>query len=57
MFRCPQDGHFGDPDDCTKFYRCAHGTALPDFCPNGLFWNRGKKSGNLRQNIEHDLKV
>lgn len=20
-FKCPHDGHFGDPKDCTKFYR------------------------------------
>ena len=26
-FECPHDGHFGDRDDCTKFYRCAHGVA------------------------------
>lgn len=38
-FVCPHDGHFGDPKDCTKFYRCAHGTALPDYCPGDLFWN------------------
>ena len=23
-FVCPSDGHFGDPNDCTKFYKCAH---------------------------------
>merc|ERR1711974_135364 len=39
-FRCPHDGHFGDPHDCTKYYRCAHGRALPDYCSNGLFWNQ-----------------
>ncbi len=20
-FKCPRDGHFGDKDDCAKFYR------------------------------------
>ena len=24
-FVCPSDGHFGDPSDCTKFYKCSPG--------------------------------
>ena len=41
-FVCPRaDGHFGDTEDCSKFYRCAHGKALAEFCPGGLFWNSG----------------
>lgn len=38
-FVCPRDGHFGDKNDCAKFYRCAHGDALVEYCPGGLFWN------------------
>ena len=41
-FICPSDGHFGDPNDCSKFYKCAHGTTIPEFCPSTLLWNQGK---------------
>lgn len=41
-FVCPQDGHFGDEDDCSKYYHCANGRPLPGFCPDGLFWNQGQ---------------
>ena len=47
-FKCPSDGHFGDPDDCTKFYRCAHGRATPEFCPASLFWNQGNLNKYFR---------
>ena len=41
-FVCPtNNGHFGDPNDCTKFYKCAHGTPIAEFCPATLFWNQG----------------
>ena len=41
-FVCPtSNGHFGDPNDCTKFYKCAHGTPIAEFCPATLFWNQG----------------
>lgn len=40
QFTCPQqDGHFGDPVDCAKFYRCAHGSAIVEYCPGGLYYN------------------
>ena len=42
-FICPHDGHFGDPDDCTKFYKCAHGTPIVEYCPATLFWNQGEE--------------
>eukprot|EP00095_Tigriopus_kingsejongensis_P012687 maker-scaffold22_size673200-snap-gene-4.22 protein:Tk12687 transcript:maker-scaffold22_size673200-snap-gene-4.22-mRNA-1 annotation:"polysaccharide deacetylase" len=38
-FQCPADGHFGDQDDCSKFYQCAHDIPLVKYCPGGLFWN------------------
>ena len=41
-FVCPtSNGHFGDPNDCTKFYKCAHGIPIAEFCPATLFWNQG----------------
>ena len=42
-FICPSDGHFGDPNDCTKFYKCAHGTPVIEYCPATLFWNQGER--------------
>ena len=41
-FVCPSDGHFADPEDCTRFFRCANGHFWPQFCPASLFWNQGK---------------
>ena len=41
-FVCPSDGHFADPEDCTRFFRCANGHSWPQFCPASLFWNQGK---------------
>ena len=41
-FVCTTDGHFGDDNDCTKYYHCANGRALAGACPNGLFWNQGR---------------
>jgi len=43
-FVCPtSNGHFGDPNDCTKFYKCAHGTPIAEFCPATLFWNQANE--------------
>ena len=50
-FICQQDGHFGDENDCSKYYHCANGRALEGFCPNGLFWNKGE----LQKSIQFSL--
>ena len=47
-FICPHDGHFGDPDDCTKFYKCAHGTPIAEYCPATLFWNQGEYRSDIK---------
>ncbi len=47
QFQCPRDGHFGDGVDCAKFYRCAHGSAIVEYCPGGLFFNARKCFYNL----------
>lgn len=46
-FVCKSDGHFGDENDCTKFYHCANGRAMGGFCPTGLLWNQGNHFWNL----------
>ena len=51
-FICPSDGHFGDPNDCTKFYKCAHGTPVIEYCPATLFWNQGKIKALPEKNLE-----
>ncbi len=46
-FVCVQDGHFGDDDDCTKYYHCANGRPSEGHCPAGLFWSKGKRASSL----------
>ena len=59
---CKSDGHFADEDDCTKYYHCANGRALPSFCPAGLFWNQGKHANTCIEvtcylyNIPHAIR-
>ena len=52
-FICPSDGHFGDPNDCTKFYKCAHGTPVIEYCPATLFWNQGETPSFSNSNSKH----
>lgn len=35
---------FGNPMDCTHFYRCFEGRALELRCPSGLFWSNAHQS-------------
>ena len=52
-FICPSDGHYGDPNDCTKFYKCAHGTPVIEYCPATLFWNQGETPSFSNSNSKH----
>ncbi|KAF0504569.1 chondroitin proteoglycan-2-like [Gigaspora margarita] len=45
-FKCPKEndeknpnGLYANPDDCTKFFQCAHGYAYLMNCPEGLQWS------------------
>ena len=52
-FICPSDGHYGDPNDCTKLYKCAHGTPVIEYCPATLFWNQGETPSFSNSNSKH----
>ncbi|GLV44878.1 hypothetical protein CBL_14550 [Carabus blaptoides fortunei] len=43
---CPNVGEdhdilLPDPHDCSVYYRCENGLAIPQSCPNGLEWSAG----------------
>ncbi|XP_070508071.1 uncharacterized protein [Chironomus tepperi] len=45
--RGPSDNRpevFGNPMDCTHFFRCFEGRALELRCPSGLFWSNAHQS-------------
>uniref|UniRef100_A0AAF5PZY7 Chitin binding Peritrophin-A domain-containing protein n=2 Tax=Wuchereria bancrofti TaxID=6293 RepID=A0AAF5PZY7_WUCBA len=35
-------GYRADPNDCHKFYQCAHGKWVSKACPDKLYWNMEK---------------
>ena len=36
-FTCPAaEGHFPDPEDCSVYHQCAHGTSTRNACQSNL---------------------
>ena len=50
----PADYYLADPNDCQKFYQCAHGRAVQKVCSRGTLWNdwNGKKGCNWPRNVD-----
>ncbi|TRY63248.1 hypothetical protein TCAL_05770 [Tigriopus californicus] len=56
-FTCKSDGHFGDENDCTKFYHCANGRAMGGFCPAGLLWNQATQQCDWPSMTDCDFTI
>ncbi|KAJ8954026.1 hypothetical protein NQ318_004319 [Aromia moschata] len=47
------DGSFiPNINDCTKFFECAGGEAIPQACPDGLFWNNVSHICDYEENVK-----
>ncbi|KAG7168615.1 protein obstructor-E-like [Homarus americanus] len=40
QFQCIEDGYFGDPHQCDKYYDCYRGAVEEKMCPDGLVFDR-----------------
>jgi len=55
-FICPaSEGNFSDPDDCSIYYQCAHGTSIKQFCHAGLMWNTRTNQCDWPDNVNCQL--
>ncbi|CAF3393788.1 unnamed protein product [Rotaria socialis] len=50
------DGFFADPEYCTRYYRCSHGTDETFECPRGTAWNDESKSCAWVDQVNCDQK-
>ncbi|KHN81110.1 putative chitinase 3 [Toxocara canis] len=44
-------GYRADPDNCQKFYQCAHGKWVSKDCPAGLAWNSDTATCDWPRNV------
>ena len=55
-FKCPgPEGHFPDPEDCSVYYQCAHGTSTQYTCQAGLKWNVASDQCDWEANVDCSL--
>ncbi|XP_066942215.1 chitinase-3-like protein 1 [Macrobrachium rosenbergii] len=52
VFVCPEDGLFGDPCDCSKYYNCFLGFVHHNTCPEGELWSQQLKACDLKGNVK-----
>ena len=45
------NGLYGHPNDCQKYYQCAHGTPYEYTCAAGLLWNDSIKACDWAANV------
>ncbi|KAJ8961020.1 hypothetical protein NQ317_003949 [Molorchus minor] len=44
-----------NPDDCSSYYECKNGKALPQQCPGGTLWNEDIKNCDFAENVDCNM--
>ena len=57
IFKCPDDGHWPDPESCASYYHCANGRPYAGTCPAGLLWNGVKSECDFPENVNCDISI
>ena len=57
LFKCPDDGHWPDPESCASYYHCANGRPYAGTCPAGLLWNGVKSECDFPENVNCDVSI
>ena len=57
LFKCPDDGHWPNPDSCASYYHCANGRPYEGTCPTGLLWNGVKQECDFPENVNCDVSI
>jgi len=57
LFKCPDDGHWPNPDSCASYYHCANGRPYEGTCPTGLLWNGVKSECDFPENVNCDVSI
>ena len=50
------NGFYPHPNDCQKYYQCAHGTPYEYTCASGLLWNDQLKYCDWAANVQCNLQ-
>ena len=57
LFKCPDDGHWPNPESCASYYHCANGRPYEGTCPAGLLWNGIKMECDFPENVNCDISI
>ena len=57
MFKCPDDGHWPNPESCASYFHCANGRPYEGNCPAGLLWNGIKQECDFPENVNCDVSI
>ena len=50
------NGFYPHPNDCQKYYQCAHGTPYEYTCASGLLWNNLMNYCDWAANVQCNLQ-
>ena len=57
VFKCPDDGHWPNPQSCSSYFHCANGRPYEGTCPAGLLWNGVKSECDFPENVNCDISL
>ena len=57
LFKCPDDGHWPNPESCASYFHCANGRPYEGNCPAGLLWNGIKQECDFPENVNCDISI
>ena len=57
LFKCPDDGHWPNPESCASYFHCANGRPYEGSCPAGLLWNGIKQECDFPENVNCDISI